>query len=142
MKKSVAPATDMETDLSVEIDENEISETDPIAKSTQFTIYGACLGAAMSTLPATFAWLYTVLFSNLDEYQLLSLMAIIPGAALGGGFIGGVTGNYITGGTVKQIVVGAGAYLKHCQTPSKRETSTLEETQEKIQENKSLCRIC
>lgn len=99
--------------------ENE-KTTENQCRRTKVTLLTGFLGAIILGIPSIFAMLFTILFSKLDEEQLVPLTTVVPGLMLTGALAGAATGNFLTKGRVYKAVVGAGSYLRHCtkSTPS------------------------
>lgn len=129
MKKSKDEESSVDSDLdSEEKDgpENEKTTVDEQCRKTKVTLLMSFLGSLILTVPSIFGMLFTILFSKLDEEQLLPLTTIVPGLAVTGALAGAAAGNYLAKGRVHKIVVGAGSYLRHCSKSEHSESSEVD----------------
>ncbi|MBI2790336.1 MAG: hypothetical protein HYX61_00140 [Gammaproteobacteria bacterium] len=97
-------------------------------RRTKVTLLTAFLGALIFAVPSIFSMLFTILFSKLDEEQLLPLTTVVPGLMLTGALAGAATGNYLTKGRVYNAVVGAGSYLRHCSKSKPSDSAEVDES--------------
>lgn len=109
--------------------ENEqAAKPDEQCRRTKVTLLTAFLGAVILGIPSIFGMLFTILFSKLDEEELVPLTTVVPGLMATGALVGAATGNYLTKGRVYKAVVGAGSYLRHCSTSTPSDNAEVDES--------------